>query len=574
MLRREGILFSRYRKNLDAWEPLMRFTSSGRPVVWLIRAVLACCLAVTALLAVSAPLVTGVFPRVVAGQINMDFMDLHSIVDGGLFSTFFIPMLFSLATLTVCHLLMRALRGAGARRLALAVFIAVAVLSALWALSLKTDAFLYPDTEKADVYARALLSGDYGRFSQAMGDGGLPYIRVYPFQSGYIFLMAGVYALFGAGNQVALQILNALCAGVTAASLVLVSHRLFGNRAARAAAVLTALCLPLALSSAFVYGNVPGLALASVSIALNVEALVSDGPGEAMRRRRLALLAGSMAALALTLMVKSTFAIILIAYAIIWIAFSVSRRDRRLLAAVLVLLLVVNRLSGLPTLLLEGIVGQDFGSGMPRASWIAIGLQWNPYLNKPGWWFPDVALHYAEVGGDAAAQGAYAAGAIRDALTGFARDPLYAVQFFVVKVATEWLDPTFQTLFYASQISTQAAARTADQLIYNGFDWNRIAVEFMDGYQSVLYVLAALGARHALRAAARDAGVGRAESGRAFAAALLALCFLGGFACFLIWEAKSTYVFPFAVLLIPFASAGMAAASVWMDRRRDALLQG
>lgn len=551
----------------------MRFISSGRPVVWLIRAVLACCLAVTALLAVSAPLVTGVFPRVVAGQINMDFMDLHSIVDGGLFSTFFIPMLFSLATLVVCHALMRTLRGAGARRLALAAFIAVAVLSTLWALSLKTDAFLYPDTEKADIYARALLAGDHGRFSDILGDGGMPYIRVYPFQSGYIFLMAGVYALFGAGNQVALQILNALCAGVTAASLVLVSHRLFGNRAARAAAVLTVLCLPLALSSAFVYGNVPGLALASVSIALNVEALVGGRSGEGSRRR-LALFAGSMAALALTLMVKSTFAIILIAYAIIWIAFSASRRDWRMLAVVLVSLVVVNRLSGLPTLLLEGIVGQDFGPGMPRASWIAIGLQWNPYLNKPGWWFPDVALHYADVGGDAAAQGSYAMGAIGDALAGFARDPRFAVQFFVVKVATEWLDPTFQTLFYASQISTQAASRTADQLIYNGFSWNRIAVEFMDGYQSVLYALAALGARHALRASSRDAGGGRAEGGRGFAAALVALCFLGGFACFLIWEAKSTYVFPFAVLLIPFASAGMAAASVWMDRRRDALLQG
>lgn len=495
-------------------------------------------------LAIAAPLVSGYFTNVIEPQVTEDALVLLTAFGAGLFISCLIPLVILAVLVCVLALLWRGLRRAPSAPV-IAVSLALILAGSLaWVLLLRTQTNIYVDSMRLDTYARALLEQKWWVFTKDVGDQGISYLKVYPFQSGSIWLLAGIYTLFGVGNQVPFQVLGVLCSVLAAASLIFICARVFRDRATvNASCVLLVLFLPLMFSAALVYGNAIGFGLACAALALHVEAMRRTDEPVA----RWVLFGIGWAVLALSLMVKSTFVLLLIALVLAWAIVLVRERRLPLILVVLISAFVVNKLSGVPVHLLEAVVGASFGDGMPKTSWIAMGLTWDDFLDNPGWWAPEQAVHFASVDGDTALQGAYAMDSIKDSLASFVADPLWCIQFFAIKLATEWLEPTFQSLYYSATSVSDDTATLVAHAIYSGHFLNRDLIMFMDAFQTLYYACAATGLICAFRHR-RELAPG---------ALVPLISFLGGVACYLLWEAKSVYAMPFALLLIPFAAYGL-----------------
>lgn len=496
------------------------------------------------ILAIAALLITGYFVFMKPEGVGYDYLELLFPWDTGMFVSFLIPLVLLAGIVTVLLLAWRVLRRLPPRAVAVCALALIGVACVAWILILGTERNIYPDSVRLDQYARALLAGDTEAFTRDLGDGGISYLRVYPFQAGSVWLLAGVYMLFGVGNQIAFQLINAAFTVLAAGCIIWMAGRIFRDAAvANLASVLLVLFFPLVFSVSLVYGNAIGFGLCCASLACHVAAMQAPD----LPRRRWALFAAGSVLMAGSLVVKSTFVIMLIAQVLAWVLVLVRERRPLPILVVLAAALAVNVAAGLPVRLLELAVGTDFGDGMPKTSWIAMGLTWPGELTQPGWWAPQQALHFAEVDGDAQAQGAYAMEAIRTAIAGFIADPGYALQFFATKIGTEWLDPTFQSLYYAATSVPEGSTGLASQVIYNGYTLNRGLIMFMDVVQTLLYASAFMGLVLSVR---------QRRSLRA-GAVLLVLAFLGGGACYLLWEAKSVYTMPFALMLVPHAAYGL-----------------
>lgn len=496
-------------------------------------------------MAIAAPFLSTFYTDVHAFVVGPDYSEIVTMLGTGLYTVVALPVLATAILLIVFCGLNRTLRRLPTTPVAVCSVAIIFAVAVAWLFQLNTKTNIYADSLRLDAYAKALLEGDYAVFSKDLGDG-VPYLSIYPFQSGSVWLLAGVYALFGSGNQLPFQLLNAVCVALAAGCMIAICKMLFNSSGAtNACSLLLVAFLPLPLSAALVYGNAIGLGLISLVLALNVYAMrCQDAP-----RRRWTAFGVSCLICAIALTVKSTFVLMLIALVLTWAIVLLRERRLRFLLVVLAAALVVNWAAGIPVMLLEHTVGVDFGSGMPKSSWIAMGMEWSMYLDKPGWWSGDYALNFAETGMDGDAQNAFALQHIGWSISTFIQDPLFTLRFFGVKLITEWLEPTFQSIYYSATSLADATTPLAREVIGRGHLAHRVIIAYMDAFQNLLYLSGAVGLVCAVR------------HRRAFGPAVIlpAVSFLGGFACYLLWEAKSVYVFPFVLTLFPFAGYGIDA---------------
>ena len=232
--------------------------------------------------------------------------------------------------------------------------------------------------------------------------------------------------------------------------------------------------------------------------------------------------------------------------------------------------------------------GNEFGEPLTTLNHIELGLRMGAgefyvsvdggvYEYAPGGWSNHANAVWQASGENADVQNEVATHELAADVLGFASHPLSAARFFAVKLATEWADPTYQSLYYLSMCGNAAGARVnpADESASLGIACARLT-NLLDGYQTVTFA-AALGL---LVLACRRWGDGQdgpapleVRASRA-TALLLAAVFFTGFGCYLLWEAKAVYVLPFAIAVIPLASAGLSAALRYTNRlfphRREA----
>ncbi len=446
------------------------------------------------------------------------------------------------------------------------------VFQAAWVFSLNGQSFIFPDTLDLTQAATALMSGDYAQFTSdnAIADKTGPdrYFTMYPFQAGSLYVFTTIFSIFGVGNFAAFQMVNAVANCLAIVCLTWIARNLSGSvRVENLATVLSGLCFPLLFSCSLVYGNSLGLLGSTAALAL-----LAHGLKQVERTPRLVFTALSFLAITVAMLMKSTCILFLIAMVVLLLVESVRSRSVALCAVTLVCALAAYGLSGLPTKALQEQTGADFGKGMPKTSWIAMGLRDDNSLGVPGWWSLYPYNLMVETGGDASAQNSLAMESIADSLGSFATNPATGAKFFGWKLASEWADPTFQTLYYSSLTTlADGASRNyghlANSVLYGTA--HKPFMQFMDSYQ-VLVVLGALGyGVRAIRYRKRglpDASAHGATVNPTLAALLPASIFLG-FCVYTLWEAKAIYTLPFFVLMIPLAATYFGHMFAWFEKR-------
>ncbi len=431
----------------------------------------------------------------------------------------------------------------------------------IWANATEHNGF--SDSAQLLAYARQLAQGDLSSFlphSESFR-GKLPgdmYLSNYPYQGGILLLLESCSRLFGDRDVQAFQTLSALCCVGTSLALTRMTAVIGRPKPERLlTAFLSMTLLAPLLFAVFPYGNTIGLFLALLAMDLWVESRSATGA------HRIAFFVLGFIALAVGLAVKSTYVVVALGFLLVLLVDCLRKQDGASAVAFVILLLVASKLAGIvPQRIMETRLGYELPKNQPKTAWIAMGLSNNSVLgaDMPGWWSDSALESQVKSEGDVAAMSRDAQASISASLTTFANDPGYAAWFFGTKLGTEWLDPTFQSLYIAGCGIMRADARgrtnadngrfdPADATLPHGFIC-RVLECVMDGQQSVIYLGASVGGA-ALAVEARK------KRAKALEFALPCAAFMG-FVVYTLWEAKGMYTLPFFLCLIPLAARGLA----------------
>lgn len=379
-----------------------------------------------------------------------------------------------------------------------------------------------------------------GELQSAVDD----YFSLYPFQIGYMTYCYIVALLFRVNNYFAYRVLNIVMAVVIVNILPKIVELLTHNKKASSlTCILITAFLPLSFFSTFLYGNIISLAFCLVA---SYQALQIDFSNKRNAARHVSIMAVS---LFFALWFKLNASIFYIALGLWFVLCAIKHKAPAylLLVALLVIVYAITNFAlsytlhmFFPNLSLEP---------MPLVCWLSLGLIDSD--KSPGWWNSYVTDLVANSNRESLLMANEAIQVVHDRVSTFTSDPAYALWFFGKKDLTQWSEPTFGSLFWSfCGINTPNQTGyyyDANSLLQDSFmnGSARVIYEtYCDAFQSVIYVLATVG----LIVQFRKKNV---------ASVLFVIVFLGGFLYHTLFEAKSTYVMPYFILLIMFAAIGL-----------------
>lgn len=460
----------------------------------------------------------------------------------------------------------------------------VAVAQIAWIAALNVSIYWYPDSRLMMEAAEHISRGEYEAFRPEYCPPpenmifshlceGLPviakdnlfrYFTWYPFQSGGALWFAIWFAWFGSVNLLILQLVNAAAMTGFAVMLLKLGEAIHLDEwGQRLLGFLMVTCVPLLMMSAFIYTNEVGLFLATAALVCGCRAVRQESAW------RLTLwTVAAFALCALAIMVKSTFNIFLIALFAVALVAAIRTRRYWLAALGAVLFAVGWKAAVLPQRILEAMTGVRFGNGLPMLSWLYLGLL-DPNDGKlpPGWWTVDVVDMYARLDGDANAMSSEVNRLLVARLGEFAADPGMALDFFSRKLSSEWAEPTFQTMHYSSS-ADRAYAHRGSIVTWFLMEPTRSGwISYENVFQTMVYLTALIGVVAMMRHAGK-----RADG--LLPGLFLGVPIVGGFLCYVLWEAKGIYALPFFLLMLPLAAYGLESMGQAAERVLSGHLAG
>lgn len=445
-------------------------------------------------------------------------------------------LLLLLAALAGLAALFRLARGRITRqnidRLAVIVSVLSVFISVAWVLASKT----MPQADQEEVwrYAVAFNSGDYSGLAR----GG--YVGVYRQQLGIITILRVLdfaASVLHTEGWFLFQLFSALTTGVLVYSGFRVVKLLTdGNTETELLYLLLAfVCAPMYIYTAFVYGESGSTAFAMMAAWMLLECL---------KAFRLRYLAGLYLSAGLAVMLRTNTLVVMIAFGVVLAVKLVQAADRWRVAVAAALLLAVLT----PTLVLNVLYGDKTPADskpMPAIMHITMGIN-----GEAGWYNAYNIEQYRANGYDPQAAAQVAKRDLASFLSNCKARPSYALGFYYRKISTQWNAPMYQCIAMNNRIEGEQPRLVRS--LYEGRA-NRWLTGYMNIYQLLVYggVLA-----FAVLALKRR---GPLEN------ELLLIAVFGGFLFSILWEAKTRYVYPYFILMIPYAAAGIGAlcAACW-----------
>lgn len=463
------------------------------------------------------------------------------------------------------------------KRIVLASVCLIATLFQIWWIFAQhADGCYYADSQMTMSIAEKFAIGDMSIFNDSINGlavsdmkVGTQYFVFYPYQSGIISFFTLLFKAFGDKAPLAIQIANIVSNVGSIIMLSLVGFLATDNDKVKIAIpIALGMCVPSLLYSSFLYGNQIGFFFATVFIAMNAYALNADMP----MPKKVALVLLSAIPMSLMMIIKSTFIVIAMAIAIVWIIellLHFGIKNAVCFISFIVAIVLSNAAGKLPQSYFENALGYSFGQGMPKTAWIAIGLQDNSVLDMPGWWNAGACKRQNDTGNDYEKQADGAAKDIKTELVKMLHNPAYTAWFFGKKLGSEWLAPDFQSRYFAGvdyeNIDGNKENRRQFNLTERDYaipDKKALSIEraidqadelmpFMDGYQTLIYAGAFVSCLAIVKRNKKNRNDIQSVQ------LLLPCIFIVGAAVYVLWEAKAQYLLPFFMCLIPVAAPGI-----------------
>lgn len=453
-----------------------------------------------------------------------------------------LALLFTMAILfLVCWGLKKDfLRKIPERPLLLTLLVYVAVISSLWAYA--THSIPTADQKSVLDCAEGLIHGNY----ECMTPKG--YLQYNRHQVG----LTAFYELFSrtfTGGNVNYQ---AICA-FNVCMIVGIFYELYLITKAlteRKEVIILELILSfgmfqLMMYSTFAYGLIPGLFFSLAGIFHLLRLLKSkcwkDG-----------ILMAFMLAIAVVL--KSNYMIFVIAVGIILIGKAIAEKKGIYVLSVFLTLVIFLSINTAAQKTYESRTGMEFGDTIPNSAYLAMGMQ--DGAMAPGWFNGYNHVTYRLNDYDAEITDQISKQYIRERIGEFAKDPLECLKFYYYKIVSQWNEVTYECFWISTNAGnhSQELSKTVQDL-YTG-KLHTAAESGMNLYQFLMFFGTLI-------------TVWRLRKNKDLSKVILILCILGGFLFHILWEGKSQYIISYFPLFLPCAAAGLYAAGVFLNSKKD-----
>lgn len=391
------------------------------------------------------------------------------------------------------------------------------------------------------------------------------YLSYYPQQIGLAAYYEGIIRLWNLlpGDIPAYHIIKCINTGWACALVFFLYksvHLLFEDH--RTDIIFLALAganLPLLFYTSFIYGEVPSFALFSLGLWALLTFL-KGGPHIASPVRLVRLAALAAAAFTGSVMLRKNSLILVIAAVLVLVFQWIKTRRHSLLVTAVALLVCSLGILPLVQRCYELRAHNTLSSGVPAMSYFAMGMQESSRAN--GWYNAFNFDTYQQSGMNTEAAVALSKAAINERLVYFKENPLYAASFYANKFLSQWADGTYACR--QATLATFGGRIGVLQQVYEG-RFSGLLTGYCNAYQNLVYLGAFLFCALALKKKTRDS----------FHGLPLYLCLIGvigGFLFHMLWEANSRYIFPYGLLLLPYAAGGiaqlLAAPRLFPSKRR------
>lgn len=389
----------------------------------------------------------------------------------------------------------------------------------------RADAYRCMDT------AAQMIQGDMSAF--ALGK----YMDKYPNQNGLVFFYYCLAKVFGTHNYILIQLLNAVLIGILYI-LVYKYIKKYEPQYAEMCMLCLYLFFPITLYTTFVYGTVIGLVFSIAAIICQQFFL---------RRNRYRYLVIASLLISCAVQFKSNYVIFFIGMVICLIAHSIESKQKKIFILGNVLILAVFLILGstFTNLCLDRITdgASSKVKGIPSSAWIVMGMQESSLA--PGWYNSYNNNVYKQNEYDYVRTKLQCEQDLKTEIEKKINNPKQTLIFFSKKIASQWCEPSYQGFWYNCvqlKSNIERSALYYDLVSLTG-RLNRIIYLGLDVFQSLIYfgliLYIILDKRKKIT---ENIGL---------------IVFVGGFLFHIFWEAKSSYIFPYMVIAIPYSAAGI-----------------
>ena len=367
------------------------------------------------------------------------------------------------------------------------------------------------------------------------------YFVSYPFQFGFFAYLDAIFAVVGHAHFLGvLRGASVLLLVLTYLGLIETTRTLFEDeRVVLVTTLLLVACVPMVLYCAAAYSLIPSLFACVWGVYFTIRYLSSRKWGNMIPAALL---------FALAVLLKPNAWIALAAAGIALLLDALRNRSWRSVAAVLCIVVLALPLPSLAQRYYESETGTTYGSGYPLSSWVAMSMVQTD--NTKGWYCNAYVEEITKsCGEDMGAVKAYSQRVLSERTAYFAAHPAEAASWYCEKFATQWLEPTFQSVWSVNGgMPDLPRAKNALAETILGEPFANALGAGMRWELILLYGGFLLGSELLLRT--------RTES-----RLILPLLVLGGVLYHLIFEAQSRYALSYLPLLAPIAAYGLV--SVW-----------
>lgn len=376
--------------------------------------------------------------------------------------------------------------------------------------------------------AQTFFRGNTEEFLPNMTYAGIPlieYMQAYHQQISLAFVFSMFFRIINLDFIESLRVLNVICICLTVLVLYKINKQLARehktNKVLLFTLILTFVSLPML--STFVYGDIPSIALCLFAVYFMMRYTET-------RKIRYPIFASILTMIAYMMRMNSLIFIIATSMYLIlniWKEWSKEDWKNRILHISIICIYLI--ISMFPASLVKNYYFQKYDLDKdkiyPNNSYLLMAMEEGPRGN--GWYNENIAgpalkepekmkIEYTQK--------------IKDRLTYFSENWGYTLKFYTKKITSMWTENT-----YAAVRNNTFADNTMIDKFINPLTFYQKAVLILICICSIIILV-------------------QNRKNLSYELIFLATIFIGGFAFHILWEAKSRYIIPYIVVLIPMAS--------------------
>lgn len=406
----------------------------------------------------------------------------------------------------------------------------VAVCSMFIAMFWVAGANVLPDSDQWNVsfYANMFNLGDFSGFDKGK------YIATCPHQLGIVTLLRIIYSIMGPDRFLGFRMLSVFGVGI----IVYVGYEIVRKLTKQSVfaeisyLLLCIFCFPLYIYTLFIYGEVLSTAVLFVAAWLLLSCLERFGWGKVVTL---------MVCSGLSVQLRQNSLVVLLGFLVVLFVKIIQEFNWKRMVMIVVIPLGI--LAG--NLFIDLIYHEHYKEdafAIPNLLYIAMGTNWEE--QNPGWFSRYNYTVFFENDCDPEAASEVAMADLQEFIAHCVENPDYALEFYKEKFIAQWNDPMYHCLAMNCKVNYGEPQNPIVENFYFG-ELRLLTEEFMNIYQLLVYgaILYWL--------------ISGFRKDQKIEMHVLMVGIFGGFLFSLLWEAKTRYIFPYFIMMLPYAAMGI-----------------